>query len=409
VNVLLGAPLGPLFADGRVTEIVVNGPDEIFAEISGRLERVDGRFRDAADLRHAITGSSGCAAADRRRHALVDTRLPDGSRVNAVLPPLAVDGPLLTVRRFGGRPLRMADLVSLGTVSAEDAALLARVVTARLNVLVSGGTSSGKTTTLGALSAFFDPAERVVTVEDAAELSLVAPHVVRLESRPPSVEGRGAVDIRALVRNALRMRPDRIVVGEVRGGEALDMLQAMNTGHDGSLATVHANTPRDALRRLETMALMGGLELPHAAVREQVGSAVHVVVQQERTRDGRRTALGHRRRAADGPQAGRSTTGRRPAPDRRAIRWLSIRRYRLSARLRRPRPARGRDRRRRDELAASCRTRRARWHGRSRPGCRSTWRPSARPTRWANPPPACSGERRPTCGAARARWRRSRR
>jgi pilus assembly protein CpaF len=214
--------------------------------------------------------------------------LPDGSRVNAVLPPLAVDGPLLTVRRFGARPLRMADLVSLGTVTAEDAALLARVVTARLNVLVSGGTSSGKTTTLGALSAFFDPAERVVTVEDAAELSLVAPHVVRLESRPPSVEGRGAVDIRALVRNALRMRPDRIVVGEVRGGEALDMLQAMNTGHDGSLATVHANTPRDALRRLETMALMGGLDLPHAAVREQVGSAVHVVVQQERTRDGRR-------------------------------------------------------------------------------------------------------------------------
>ena len=289
MNLPLGAPLGPLFADGRVTEIVVNGPDEIFAEISGRLERVDGRFRDAADLRHAITRLVGlCGRRIDDATPLVDTRLPDGSRVNAVLPPLAVDGPLLTVRRFGGRPLRMADLVSLSTVSAEDAALLARVVTARLNLLVSGGTSSGKTTTLGALSAFFDPAERVITVEDAAELSLVAPHVVRLESRPPSVEGRGAVDIRALVRNALRMRPDRIVVGEVRGGEALDMLQAMNTGHDGSLATVHANTPRDALRRLETMALMGGLDLPHAAVREQVGSAVHVVVQQERTRDGRR-------------------------------------------------------------------------------------------------------------------------
>ena len=289
MNVPLGAPLGPLFADGRVTEILVNGPDEIFAEVSGRLERVDGRFRDAADLRHAISRLVGlCGRRIDDATPLVDARLPDGSRVNAVLPPLAVDGPLLTVRRFGARPLRMADLVALGTVASDDAALLGDVVTSRLNVLVAGGTSSGKTTTLGALSAFFDPAERVITVEDAAELSLAAPHVVRLESRPASVEGRGAVDIRALVRNALRMRPDRIVVGEVRGGEALDMLQAMNTGHDGSLATVHANTPRDALRRLETMALMAGVELPHTAVREQVASAVHVVVQQERTRDGRR-------------------------------------------------------------------------------------------------------------------------
>ncbi len=282
-------PLAPLFADARVTEILVNGPDEIFAEIAGRLERVDARFRDAGELRHAISRLVGaCGRRIDDATPLVDARLPDGSRVTAVLPPLAVDGPLLTVRRFGGQPLRLPDLIALGTVEPDDAELLTAVVRARLNVLVSGGTSSGKTTTLAALAALCDPAERIVTVEDAAELTLGVPHVARLESRPASVEGRGAIDIRALVRNALRMRPDRIVVGEVRGGEALDLLLAMNTGHDGSLATVHANAPRDALRRLETMALMAGVELPHAAVREQVASALHVVVHQERSRGGRR-------------------------------------------------------------------------------------------------------------------------
>jgi pilus assembly protein CpaF len=272
-----------------VSEIVVNGPDAIYAELSGRLQRVDAAFRDALDLRQTITRLVGlCGRRIDDATPLVDARLPDGSRLNAVLPPLAVDGPLLTVRRFGVRRLTIDDLVALETLSATDAALLRRVVAARLNVLVSGGTSSGKTTTLAALTAFVDPSERIVTVEDAAELSLPVPHVARLESRPPSIEGRGAIDLRVLVRNALRMRPDRIVVGEVRGGEALDLLLAMNTGHDGSLATVHANSPADALRRIETMALMAGLELPHLAVRESIASAIHVVVHQERAPDGRR-------------------------------------------------------------------------------------------------------------------------
>jgi pilus assembly protein CpaF len=287
--VIVTGPLAPLFGDPRVSEIVVNGPDAIYAELSGRLQRVDAAFRDALDLRQTITRLDGlCGRRIDDATPLVDARLPDGSRLNAVLPPLAVDGPLLTVRRFGVRRLTIDDLVALETLSATDAALLRRVVAARLNVLVSGGTSSGKTTTLAALTAFVDPSERIVTVEDAAELSLPVPHVARLESRPPSIEGRGAIDLRVLVRNALRMRPDRIVVGEVRGGEALDLLLAMNTGHDGSLATVHANSPADALRRIETMALMAGLELPHLAVRESIASAIHVVVHQERAPDGRR-------------------------------------------------------------------------------------------------------------------------
>jgi pilus assembly protein CpaF len=289
MTLALAGPLAPLFADTRVTEILVNGPERVFVEVGGRLEAVPVRFRDAAELRHTISRLVGaCGRRIDDATPLVDARLPDGSRVNAVLPPLAVDGPLLTVRRFGGRPLTADDLVALQTLSPEDAALIQGVVAARLNVLVSGGTSSGKTTTLGALSAWIDPAERVVTVEDAAELRLLVPHVARLEARPASVEGRGAIDIRQLVRNALRMRPDRIVVGEVRGGEALDLLLAMNTGHDGSLATIHANGPSDAIRRLETMALMAGVELPHAAVREQVASAVHVVLHQERRPDGQR-------------------------------------------------------------------------------------------------------------------------
>ena len=286
---LTGGPLAELFDDPGVTEIVVNGPDHVYAEVSGRLERVETGFRDDADLRQTIVRLVGlCGRRIDDATPLVDARLPDGSRVNAVLPPLAVDGPLLTIRRFGARWLSIDDLIRLGTLTSADAGLLEAVVRARLNVLVCGGTSSGKTTTLAALGAFFDPRERVVTVEDAAELVLPVPHVARLEARPATVEGRGAVDVRALVRNALRMRPDRIVVGEVRGGEALDLLLAMNTGHDGSMATVHANAPGDALRRLETMGLMAGVDLPHAALRESIASAINVVVHQERESDGRR-------------------------------------------------------------------------------------------------------------------------
>jgi pilus assembly protein CpaF len=219
---------------------------------------------------------------------MVDARLPDGSRLNVVLPPLAPDGPLVTWRRFGALPFSLDDLVARGTLDEASAALLRRCVSARLNLVIAGGTSSGKTATLGALASCVDATERIVTVEDAAELRISRPHVARLESRGASLEGRGAVSIRDLVRNALRMRPDRLVVGEVRGGEALDMLQAMNTGHDGSLTTVHANGPADALRRIETMALMSGVGLPHRALREQIATAVDVVVLQRRLADGSR-------------------------------------------------------------------------------------------------------------------------
>jgi pilus assembly protein CpaF len=247
------------------------------------------RFEDEAHLRHVIERI--VSAVGRRvdeSSPMVDARLPDGSRVNAVLPPVAIDGPLLTIRRFSSEGLSIGGLVSRGSVTAEQAELLERCVAGRLNVVVSGGTGTGKTTLLNAMAAFIDRDERIVTVEDAAELRLAQPHVARLETRPANVEGSGAIELRALVRNALRMRPDRIVVGEVRGAEALDMLQAMNTGHDGSLTTVHASSPGDALRRIETMVLMAGLELPHAAAREQVSAAVDVVVQLARAADGHR-------------------------------------------------------------------------------------------------------------------------
>ncbi len=289
VNALVAGPLASLMADPAVTEIVVNGPSTVYAEVGGRLERRPVVFRDVAELRHVV--SRLVALCGRRiddATPLIDARLPDGSRINAVLPPLAVDGPFLTIRRFGQRRLGITDLIAHGALSDADADLLGRMVGARMNMLISGGTSSGKTTLLAALTTFCDPGERIVTVEDAAELQLPVPHVVRLEARPASMEGRGAVDVRALVRNALRMRPDRIVVGEVRGGEALDLLMAMNTGHDGSMATVHANSASDAVRRLETMALMAGVDIPHAAVREQIASAIHVVVHLERDREGRR-------------------------------------------------------------------------------------------------------------------------
>jgi len=280
-------PLDPLLRDRGVTEVIANGPGRVYAERSGRLVRESVAFRDEEHLRQVI--DRVVSSVGRRvdeSSPMVDARLPDGSRVNAVLPPVALDGPLLTIRKFARAPFRVDDLVAAGSLTPGQADLLERCVRGRLNVVVSGGTGTGKTTLLNALAGFIDPAERIVTVEDAAELRLPQPHVARLESRPPNVEGRGEVTLRALVRNALRMRPDRIVVGEVRGGEALDMLQAMNTGHDGSLTTVHASSPGDAVRRIETMALMAGLDLPHIAVREQVASAVDVIVHLVRDGDG---------------------------------------------------------------------------------------------------------------------------
>jgi pilus assembly protein CpaF len=288
-------PLEPLLADPGVDEILVNGagPDRpVWVERQGRLEATRVRFASEDDLRHAIERI--LAPLGRRvdeAEPLCDARLPDGSRVNVVLPPLAVDGPVLTIRRFRPRGFSADDLVGLGTWTAPLRELLGQAVRSRLNVLVSGGTGSGKTTTLNALSGFVPDGERVVTIEDTAELRLQRAHVVRLEARPPSVEGRGEVTIRRLVRNALRMRPDRIVVGEVRGPEALDMLGAMSSGHDGSLCTVHAGSPEEALRRLETLALMAGVGLPHAAVREQVASAIDLVVHQSRLADGARQVV----------------------------------------------------------------------------------------------------------------------
>jgi pilus assembly protein CpaF len=285
----LAGPLAGVLADPAVGEVVVNGPADVRVEIDGRLQRADTRFRDAAELRRtAVRLVAACGRRIDDATPLVDARLPDGSRVNVVLPPLAVDGPLITIRRFGAAPLGFDDLARLGAIAPADEARLRALVRDRRNLLVSGGTATGKTTLLGALTGLVSESERIVSVEDAAEIAFRAGHVARLEARPANVEGRGAVDLRQLVRNALRMRPDRLVVGEVRGGEALDLLLAMNTGHDGSLATIHANGPEDALRRLETMALMGGVEVPHVAVREQVASAVHAVVHLVRDGDGRR-------------------------------------------------------------------------------------------------------------------------
>jgi pilus assembly protein CpaF len=282
-------PLDPLLADPSVDEVMVNGPGEVWVERGGRIEPAPVAFADGAELMHAIERI--LAPLGRRvdeASPLCDARLADGSRVNVVIPPLALSGPCLTIRRFRPAGFSLDDLVANGTLPEPLAVFLGECVTARAAVLVSGGTGSGKTTTLGALSAAIPDGERIVTLEDAAELRLRQRHVVRLESRPANVEGRGEVTIRQLVRNALRMRPDRIVVGEVRGAEALDMLMALNTGHEGSLTTVHANSPEDALRRVETLALMAGLGLPHAAVREQVASAIDLVVHQARSAGGGR-------------------------------------------------------------------------------------------------------------------------
>ena len=282
-------PLEPLLADPSVDEVMVNGPGEVLVERRGQIERTGVSFGGEAELMHAIERI--LAPLGRRvdeASPLCDARLPDGSRVNVVIPPLALDGPYLTVRRFRHEGYSLRELVALGTLPGTVSELLALCVAARAAVLVSGGTGSGKTTMLGALSGAIPGEERIVTIEDAAELRLRQRHVVRLESRPANVEGRGEVTIRQLVVNALRMRPDRIVVGEVRGAEALDMLQALNTGHDGSLTTVHANSPADALRRIETLALMAGIGLPHAAIRDQVASALDVVVHQARLPGGAR-------------------------------------------------------------------------------------------------------------------------
>ena len=282
-------PLEPLLSDARVDEVMVNGPGEVWVERAGRIEPTSVRFASEGELLHAIERI--LAPLGRRvdeASPLCDARLPDGSRVNVVIPPLALEGPCLTIRRFRRHGFSLDDLVAGGTLVAPLADYLAERVRSRASVLVSGGTGSGKTTTLNALSGAIPDGERIVTIEDAAELQLRQRHVVRLEARPANVEGRGEVTIRTLVANALRMRPDRIVVGEVRGAEALDMLQALNTGHDGSLTTVHANSPADALRRVETLALMAGVGLPHEAIREQVASAIDLVVHQERAPDGSR-------------------------------------------------------------------------------------------------------------------------
>ncbi|HYP44079.1 MAG TPA: ATPase, T2SS/T4P/T4SS family [Propionibacteriaceae bacterium] len=282
-------PLERLLNDPTVTEIMVNGPNMIYIEQKGKLVRADARFDSEEHLRRVIERIvSRVGRRIDESSPLVDARLADGSRVNAVIPPLAFSGSTLTIRKFSKDPFKVDDLIRFGTLSPEMAELLQACVEARLNIIVSGGTGSGKTTLLNVLSSFIPEGERIITIEDAVELQLQQDHVVRLESRPANIEGRGEIAIRDLVRNSLRMRPDRIVVGEVRGGETLDMLQAMNTGHDGSLSTVHSNSPRDAIARLETLVLMAGMDLPLRAIREQIAAAVDVVIQLSRLRDGSR-------------------------------------------------------------------------------------------------------------------------
>jgi pilus assembly protein CpaF len=282
-------PVERLLADSTVTEVMVNSLSPIYVERAGLIEETDARFMSEDHLRRVIERIVG--EVGRRideSSPMVDARLPDGSRVNAIIPPLAVDGPSLTIRKFAAEPLQIEDLIRFGTVTTELAELLRAVVEVGLNIIVSGGTGTGKTTMLNVMSGFIPNDERIVTIEDAVELQLHQRHVVRLESRPPNAEGRGEVTVRDLVRNSLRMRPDRIIVGEVRGPEALDMLQAMNTGHEGSISTVHCNSPRDALARIETMVLMSGVDLPSRAIREQISSALDLIVHLHRFRDGSR-------------------------------------------------------------------------------------------------------------------------
>jgi pilus assembly protein CpaF len=291
-DILGHGPLERLLEDDTVSEIMVNGPHSIWVERAGRLHKTPVRFTDDSHLRRII--SKMVAQVGRRideASPMVDARLPDGSRINATIPPLSLTGPLLTIRKFSKLRLDMGELISRGSLNDEVGDLLERCVLSRLNILISGGTGSGKTTLLNALSASIPDDERILTIEDAAELQLIQRHVLRLESRPENIEGEGEITIRDLVRNALRMRPDRIIVGEVRGAEALDMLQAMNTGHDGSLSTVHANSPRDAMARLETMVMMAGYDLPLRAIREQIAAALDLVIQIERMNDGTRRVI----------------------------------------------------------------------------------------------------------------------
>jgi pilus assembly protein CpaF len=288
-DVLGYGPLEPLLHDDEITEIMVNRHDQIYVEREGRLSAYPARFSGEAQLRRVIERIVGRVG--RRideSSPLVDARLEDGSRVNAIIPPLAVNGASLTIRKFARTPYTIDDLMRFGTLTPEMAQVFDGAVRGRLNILVSGGTGTGKTTLLNVLSAFIPETERIITIEDAVELQLQQAHVVRLESRPPNIEGRGEITIRDLVRNSLRMRPDRIVIGEVRGGESLDLLQAMNTGHEGSISTIHANSPRDAISRLETLVLMAGMDLPLRAIREQIASALDVIVQISRLKDGTR-------------------------------------------------------------------------------------------------------------------------
>jgi pilus assembly protein CpaF len=285
-------PITPLLLDEEISDILVNTHRQVYVERLGRLELTSINFRDEAHLRHIIDRIiSRVGRRIDESVPLVDARLPDGSRVNAIIPPAALDGPILSIRRFRRRALSIDDLLQLGSVTPEIAQLLTGAARARLNMLITGGTGSGKTTLLNIISRYIPNEERIVTIEDSAELMLQQPHVVRLETRPPNIEGRGQITQRDLVRNALRMRPDRIVVGEVRGDEVLDMLQAMNTGHDGSMTTIHSNGPRDALHRMENLVLMAGHALPDKAIREQIASAIELIVHVSRNSDGRRRIM----------------------------------------------------------------------------------------------------------------------
>ena len=291
-DILGYGPLEPFLRDDSVTEVMVNAFDRIYIERSGRIERTQSTFADNAHLLRII--DKIVSQVGRRvdeSSPMVDARLPDGSRVNAIIPPLSLSGPLMTIRKFSRRRLSLEDMINIGSLSEESVDFLSRCVEAQLNMLISGGTGSGKTTLLNALSSAIPNNERIVTIEDAAELQLAQRHVLRLEARPPNIEGEGHIPIRDLVRNSLRMRPDRIVVGEVRGAEALDMLQAMNTGHDGSLSTVHSNSPRDALHRIETMVMMAGYDLPLRAIRQHVSSALDLLVHIDRLEDGSRRVV----------------------------------------------------------------------------------------------------------------------
>jgi len=290
IDEVLGlGPIEPLLKDDSVTEVMVNRFNQVYVERNGLLTLTDVHFRDDVHVMHIIEKIvSPMGRRIDESSPMVDARLPDGSRVNAIIPPLALTGPALTIRKFARDPFKINDLIDMDTLTQEMADLLKACVEGKLNIVISGGTGSGKTTTLNVLSSFIPADERIVTIEDAAELQLRQEHIVTLEARPANIEGRGAVTIRDLVRNSLRMRPDRIVVGEVRSGEALDMLQAMNTGHDGSMTTGHANSPRDMVSRMETMVLMAGMDLPVRAIREQISSAIDLVIQQSRLRDGSR-------------------------------------------------------------------------------------------------------------------------